>query len=66
MPYLKYLSSVKRNHIETKQKLIHEFVSFTWCKRLFISRKRKGGVLYFTILEIIIKRVLYYYSRKKY
>lgn len=43
MPYLKYLSSVKRNHIETKQKLIHEFVSFTWCKRLFISRKRKGG-----------------------
>lgn len=28
--------------------------------------KEKEEALYFTILEIIIKRVLYYYSRNKY
>lgn len=66
MPYLKYLSSVKRNHIETKQKLIHEFV-FSLGVNVYLSPvKEKEEVLYFTILEIIIKRVLYYYSRNKY
>lgn len=68
MPYLKYLSSVKRNHIETKQKLIHDMSLFlSLGVNVYLSPvKEKEEVLYFTILEIIIKRVLYYYSRNKY
>lgn len=66
MPYLKYLSSVKRNHIETNKNLSMSLFLSLGVNVYLSPVKEKEEVLYFTILEIIIKRVLYYYSRNKY